>query len=48
MAVDVQSESRRRVAEVFLHRLDIVARADRGHGIAVSEVVEPDIGATNS
>ena len=46
MAVYVQRKGRCGVAQVPLHRLDIVASADRGDCVGVTQVVETGIGTT--
>lgn len=38
MAIDVQGEDRRGVAQVFLHGLDVVPALDGGHGVAVPQI----------
>ena len=40
MAIYVQCEGGSGVAQVPLHRLDIVAGADRGNGVGVTQIVE--------
>ena len=40
MAVYVQRKGRCGVAPITLHRLDIVAGADRGNGVGVTQIVE--------
>ena len=47
MAVDIQCKDRRGVAQVFLHGLDIVPALDRGHGVAVPQIVDPGLRAAN-
>ena len=46
MAVYVQRKGRCGVAQITLHRLDIVASADRGDCVGVTQVVETGIGTT--
>ena len=46
MAVCVQCEGGSGVAQISLHRLDIVAGADRGDCVGVTQVVETGIGTT--
>ena len=38
MTVNVQGESRCVVAQVFLHRFDVVPASEGGHGIAMAEI----------
>ena len=47
MAVDIQCKDRRGVAQVFLHGLDIVPALDRGHGVAVAQIVAPGLRAAD-
>ena len=47
MAVYVQRKGRCGVAQITLHRLDIVAGADRGDCVGVTQVVETGIGTTD-
>ena len=46
MAVYVQCEDGCGVTQIALHRLDIVASADRGDCVGVTQVVETGIGTT--
>ena len=43
VAVDVQREGRRGVAQVALHGLDVVADLQGGHRVGVPHVVEADL-----
>lgn len=47
MAVYVQRKGRCGVTQITLHRLDIVAGADRGDCVGVTQVVETGIGTTH-
>ena len=40
MCVHIQGKRCRRMAEVFLNRLDIVAIFDRGNGVAMTKIME--------
>ena len=40
MPVHIQREARRRVAEVCLHGLDVVAAFNGDHGVAVPQIVK--------
>ena len=46
MAVYVQRKGRCGVTQITLHRLDIVASADRGDCVGVTQVVETGVGTT--
>ena len=46
MAVYVQRKGRCGVAQITLHRLDVVPGADRGDCVGVAQVVETGIGTT--
>ena len=41
VAVNVQRKRCRRVPQIALHRLDVVPRFDRRHGVRVAQIVEP-------
>ena len=43
VAVHVQREGRRGVAQVALNRLDIIPGTDSGHGVGMTEIVEPGV-----
>ena len=45
MAVNVQSESRRCVAQVFLHRLNVVPALDSRNCVRMAEVVKANCGS---
>ena len=47
VAVYVQGEAGRGVAQVALHRFNIVPGADGGHGVRVPEVMHPCVRASN-
>ena len=47
MAIHVQRKGRCGVTQITLHRLDIVASADRGDCVGVTQVVETGIGTTD-
>ena len=47
MAVYVQRKGRCGVTQISLHCLDVVAGADRGDSVGVTQVVETGIGTTN-
>lgn len=46
MAVYVQRKGRCGVAQISLHRLDVVPGSNRGNGVGVTQVVETGIGTT--
>ena len=43
MAVNIERKGCRGVAQIALHGLDIVAGADRGHGVGVPEIVKAGV-----
>lgn len=43
MAVNIERKGRRRVAQIALHGLDVVAGADRGHSAGVLEIVKAGV-----
>ena len=47
MTIDVQRKGGGGVAQIALHGFDIVPGPERGHGVAVPEIVEAGIRATN-
>lgn len=48
MTVHIQCEGGGGVAQITLHRLNVVSGADRGNGVGVAQVVESGIGAAYS
>lgn len=48
VAVHVQGERCRCVAQVSLHRFDIVTGADSGHGVAVAQIVKAGVRAADA
>ena len=46
MAVYVQRKGRCGVAQISLHRLDVISGADRGNGVGVTQVVETGVRTT--
>ena len=47
MTIDVQRKGGGGVAQIALHGFDIVPGPDRGHGVAVPEIVETGIRTAN-
>ena len=47
MSICIQREGRRVVSQVPLYGLDIVPGPEGGHGIAVSQIVEPCVRQTD-
>lgn len=46
MTIHVQRKGRCGVAQISLHRLDVVPGSNRGNGVGVTQVVETGIGTT--
>ena len=47
VSIDIQGKGSGGVSQILLHRLDIIAGLDAGHGVGVPEVVEPGFGAAD-
>ena len=47
VAIDIQGERSCGMTKVSLHRLDIVSGPDRRHSIAVTQIMESGVGATD-